>query len=137
MKISAKGRYAVRLLVDIARSDKEYVSISEMAERQNISIKFSEQVVNKLVKNKLLISMRGSNGGYKLVKEPKDYSIKEILEVFNDTANFTTCNHANCPLIDKCDTVGCWATLKNIINDYLQSISLQDLIDRTYNVKKG
>jgi len=133
MKISAKGRYAVRVMVDIANFGTEYVSISEIAQRQNISNKYLEKVIACLLKAKLLISMRGQNGGYKLSKLPKEYSIAEILNVTKDTPNLATCFENDCPMKDKCSTVGCWSALTDIINDYLTKVTLQDLLDKTYN----
>lgn len=134
MKISSKGRYAVRIMVDISVAGKEYVSSSEIADRQNISIKYLEQIIAKLVKAKLLYSSRGALGGYKLTKKPSDYKMSEILAVTNDLPEFTPClsNHINCPRRDKCSTIGCWETLSNLIYEYLNKITLQDLIDKTY-----
>ena len=134
MKISSKGRYAVRVMVDIAVSNKEYVSLSEISQRQGISIKYLEQIIAKLTKAKLLDSLRGSLGGYKLTKKPSEYSIAEILAVTNDLPEFVPCLKSNqkCPRKDSCATIGCWETLTNIIYDYLDKVTLQDLINKSY-----
>ncbi|MDD4211607.1 MAG: Rrf2 family transcriptional regulator [Clostridia bacterium] len=132
MKISAKGRYAVRIMVDIARNENDFVSISTIATRQGISIKYTEKIIACLLKKDMLKSMRGVNGGYKLTKQPKNYSIKEILEVTGDTPKLATCFEKECPHKNSCDTVGCWTTLTNLINDFLKNVTLQDLIDKTY-----
>lgn len=134
MKISTRGRYAVRVMVDIATSNKEYVSISEISSRQNISIKYLEQIISKLVKSNLLLSQRGPSGGYKLVKSPSDYTIGEILCVTKDLSDIVPCINSNkkCPMEHKCLTVGCWESLNKILYDYLYSVTLQNLIDKTY-----
>lgn len=133
MKISSKGRYAVRVLVDIAKADKEYVSLNEVAERQNISLKYLEQIIARLSRSGLLVSLRGASGGYKLKKSPKDISISEILAITKDMPEFVRCQKSgDCPMIDSCSTAGVWGTLAKIIYDYLDSVSLQDLIDKTY-----
>ena len=124
-------------MVDIARSKQEYVSVSDLSKRLGISVKYLEQIIGKLTKAKLLLSSRGSSGGYKLVKPAKDYNICEILEVSGDSVKLATClNHKECPMAENCDTMGVWVTLTNVINDFLKGVSLQDLIDKTYN-KKG
>ncbi len=134
MKISSKGRYAVRVLVDIASSNKSYVSLSEIAERQNISVKYLEQIVSNLTKAKLLESQMGSQGGYRLVKKPEEYNIAEILSVTNDLPQIAPCQKSSseCPHNKECSTKGCWENLNKIICDYLQNVSLQNLIDKIY-----
>ncbi len=132
MKISARGRYAVRIIVDIAKNEKDYVSISTIALRQGISIKYTEAIIADLLKNNMLKSMRGANGGYKLIKEPKDYSLKEILSITNDTPKLATCFEKDCPRKKNCDTVDCWIKLSNLINDFLANVTLQDLIDKSH-----
>ncbi|MBQ8615383.1 MAG: Rrf2 family transcriptional regulator, partial [Clostridia bacterium] len=129
-----KGRYAVRVMVDIATSNKEYVSLSEIADRQSISVKYLERIVSKLTKAELLDSLKGSLGGYKLTKQPKDYSIAQILSVTGDLPELAPCQKlkAQCPNKKDCSTIGCWENLTKIIYDYLNSISLQDLINKTF-----
>ena len=136
MKISTKGRNAVRIMVDIARNTQNYVSVSDLSKRLGVSAKYLEQIIGKLVKSKLLQSTRGASGGYKLVKPAKEYNIGEILEVSGDSVKLATClNHKECPMAENCDTMGVWVTLTNVINDFLFSVSLQDLIDKTYKNK--
>lgn len=134
MKISSKGRTAVRIMVDIAQNDEEFVSISEISKRQKITIKYLEQIISKLVKAKLLVSQRGVMGGYKLSKEPKDYSIAQILTVTNDMPRLAPCQESDKPCLQKteCSTIGCWEELSKIIFEFLENLSLQDLIDKTY-----
>ena len=81
MKFSTKSRYAIRLMIDIAQQQPKKVSLKEISERQAISLKYLEQIVNPLVKSGLLRSERGSQGGYTLAKEIKEYSIGEIIRI--------------------------------------------------------
>lgn len=137
MKISSKGRYAVKVLVDIATSNKEYVSLSEIAERQNLSIKYLERIVSNLVKAHLLDSLKGSLGGYKLTKSPQEYTIAEILSVTGDLPELAPCQKSSqgCPNQKDCTTIGCWEVLTSIIYKYLNNVSLLDLINNTYKEK--
>ena len=134
MKISSKGRYAVEVMVDIAKNSGNFTSVNEIASRQNISVKYLEQIINKLVKSKLLISSRGSNGGYILSRKPTDYSISEILSITGDMPKLAPCLSAStpCPKKDKCEAIGCWETLNGLIYNYLGNLTLQNLIDRCY-----
>lgn len=129
MKISTKGQYAVRLMVDIAKSDS-VVSISNVAKNQEISVKYLEQIVAMLVKAKLLESSRGHLGGYKITKLPKDISIKDILMVTGDTCSLAPCVGGNCSRSNKCYAMSVWNDLGELIDDYLSKISLQDLLDK-------
>lgn len=132
MEITTKGRYAVRIMADIARNNQDYVSLSEIAERQQISIKYLEKIIAMLSKAKLVESMRGANGGYKLSKDMKEISVKQILDATGDSIKVSTCTAGEeCPKADKCDTIGVWNTLNGLINSYLQSVSLKDLVEQT------
>ena len=131
MKISTKGQYAVRLMVEVAKSE-ELVSISSIAKKQDISQKYLEQIVSLLVKNSLLESTRGNRGGYKLTKSASDISIKEILDITGDACELAPCLAGNCERKEKCDAVGVWVTLGGLINDYLEKVTLKDLIDKSF-----
>lgn len=131
MKISSKGRYAVRIMIDIAKNGTDFVSVAEIAQRQNISVKYLENIIAKLVKAKLLISMRGVKGGYKLSKNPNEYSIKEILDITGDTSDLVACAKQNCPRQNSCDSKKCWLALQSLINDFLDGVTLQNLIDKS------
>ena len=134
MHISSKGRYAVRVLIDLANAGNKYTSLSEIAEKQNISVKYLEKIMNILVKGKLVESLMGPNGGYKLTKAPKDYSIYEILLLTDDTPSLAPCQTSsqNCTMKNKCTSIGYWNTLQNLIIDNLKQITIQDIIDKTY-----
>ncbi len=134
MKISSKGRYAVRIMAEIAKHDGNCVSVSEIADKQNISIKYTEQIISKLVNNQLLRSFRGTSGGYTLSRTPKEYTISEILEVTGDAPKVAPClqNSTDCPRKNTCDTIGVWEKLNKLIFDYLSSVTLEDVLNRNF-----
>ena len=131
MKISTRGRYAVRTLIDIAkiRKDKDFISVHEIAERQNISEKYLEIIIAKLVKGHLLKSQRGSFGGYKLSKEPTQITLKEILSITGDIPKLATCLEKDCPRLDSCESMAVWKALSDTINNFLENVTLQNIID--------
>ena len=131
MKISTKGQYAVRLMVEIAKSE-DLLSISWIAKKQDISQKYLEQIVAMLVKSNLLQSIRGNKGGYRLTKNASDISIKEILDITGDSCELAPCLSGNCARKEKCDAIGVWVTLGGLINDYLEKVTLKDLIDKSF-----
>lgn len=133
MKVSTKGRYALRLLLDLAKNQGEsgFVSLKDIAEHQNISKKYLEQIVSSLNRANMLITVRGAQGGYRLAKEPKDYSIGEILRAAEGSIIPVSCVADNecCDKSEKCDTRPFFQNLSRVINDYCDSINLQMLID--------
>lgn len=133
MKISTKGRYAVRAMYEIAVSQKDFISITDISQSQGISIKYLEQIISLLSKNKLVTSQKGAQGGYKLTKAPNQISIYEILHATNDTPHFAPCleNKTACPRATSCPTINCWDSLTTLIVNFLKSITLQDLINKT------
>ena len=135
MRISTKGRYALMVLLDLAVNAREKtVSLRSVAERQGISEKYLEGIVARLGAAGLVISIRGKYGGYKLAKEPKDYTILEILLATEESmAIISTLDEGVNPdeVINQ-QTVGFWAGLQNYIHDYLRSVSLEDILNGTY-----
>ena len=135
MRISTKGRYALMVLLDLAVNAREKtVSLRSVAERQGISEKYLEGIVARLGAADLVISIRGKDGGYKLAKEPKDYTILEILLATEESmAIISTLDEGVNPdeVINQ-QTVGFWAGLQNYIHDYLRSVSLEDILNGTY-----
>lgn len=135
MRISTKGRYALMVLLDLAVNAREKtVSLRLVAERQGISEKYLEGIVARLGAADLVISIRGKYGGYKLAKEPKDYTILEILLATEESmAIISTLDEGVNPdeVINQ-QTVGFWAGLQNYIHDYLRSVSLEDILIGTY-----
>ena len=134
MKISTRGRYALRLMIDIAVCGNDApVRIKDIAKRQEISEKYLEQIINQLSKNNMVISARGAQGGYKLAREPKDYTIGEILRATEGSLAPVTCLEKNHPICDRaaaCATLDLWVEIQNAINKVVDNRTLQDLVDR-------
>ena len=130
MKVSTKGRYALRIMIDIAKNSKDdYVSIHSISERQDISNKYIEQIVSKLTKANLLTTLRGHTGGYKLSRKPSEYKVGEILRVAEGDLNVIDCvKDNNCPRKSICSTYYFWEGLDKVINEYADSYTLEELI---------
>ena len=139
MNVTTKGRYALRVMMDLAMNGKNgVVSLKSIAERQNISMKYLESIVSELKKEKLLESTRGKEGGYSLTKSNSEYSVGEILRCVEDNLAPVSCIHAgniNCERAGECMTVPMWKELDEITNAYLDGVTLEDLI--TGNKWKG
>lgn len=135
MKISTKGRYALRMLLDLAlHSSEGFIALKDIAERQDISKKYLEQIVPLLNKSGLLKTNRGYQGGYMLIKEPKDYTVGEILRVTEGSLAPVAClDHPSndCPRAASCMTLYIWEGLYKTVTEYLDSITLQDIMDRS------
>lgn len=134
MKISTKGRYAVRMLLDLAEHQQDgYVALKEIAKRQEISKKYLEQIVPILNKSGLLQTNRGSQGGYRLSKKPEQYTVGEILRLTEGSLAPVACLDQPenlCPRRASCATLFVWQGLYRTIEEYLDRITLQDIIDR-------
>ena len=132
MKISTKGRYALRIMIDIAENGKdEYVSIKSISERQNISNKYIEQIISKLLKANLLLTYRGHTGGYKLSRKPNEYKVGEILRVAEGDLKVTDCvSDYECPRKSICNTYSFWEGLDTVINEYADSYTLEELLNK-------
>lgn len=134
MKISTKGRYALRMLIDLAQnSDKGFIALKDIAERQGISKKYLEQIVPTLNKSDFLVRNRGYQGGYKLAKPAEQYTVGDILRLTEGNLAPVSCleqaeNH--CERSGTCVTLPIWKGLHNVINEYLDSITLQDILDK-------
>lgn len=135
MKISTKGRYGVWIMIDIAQFGAGTpVKIADIALRQGLSVKYTEQITGNLVKCGLLRSVRGAQGGYELIKSPDKYTIGEILRNTEGDISLVDCNPlSNCPHGEGCLTKNLWQGLNACINNYLDGITLQDLIDSNTN----
>lgn len=133
MKISTKGRYAIRLMIDIGLNDSNYVRLKDAAKRQEISLKYLEQISGALQKAGLLISSRGSQGGYKLARKPEDYTVLDILQVTEGNLAPISCleDEVNtCTRYSKCATIEMWEGLDKVIKEYLKSINLSELMEK-------
>lgn len=133
MKLSTKGRYAVRAMLDIAMQGNENpVMLRDISERQEISQRYLEQVMIALRTSGLVKSVRGSGGGYELSRQPADIKLADILQVSIGELCLVDCvkNPANCSQSLTCAARDVWAEVGQSINGVLESVSLQDLADR-------
>lgn len=139
MKISTKGRYALRLMLDIALNDaKTPVRIKDIAERQQISDKYLEQIVSSLNKAGFVKSLRGPQGGYRLTKKPEEYTVGMILRLIEGSLAPVAClddDINNCTRADRCPTLILWEKLYDAISDVVDNITLADLISWQKNMK--
>ncbi len=133
-KISSRGRYAIRAMVDMAQhSGDGLVTLKDVAARQDLSQKYLEQIVTQLSKAGLVKGVRGPQGGYRLAREPKDYNIAEILALVEGSLAPVECLESDvnaCERCGSCATLDMWTGLYKVITDYLGNISLQDVVDR-------
>ena len=140
MKVSTKGRYALRVMVDLAVNEKgEYIPLKDVAERQDITVKYLEQIIPLLSKAGYLRSTRGSGGGYRLARAPKDFTIGDILRATEGSLTPVACLESTpneCPRRDGCSTLSFWEGLDKVINDYVDSVTLQDIIENYYRLGK-
>ena len=140
MKISTKGRYALRLMIDLALNDgAKPVSLKDVANRQGISDKYLEQIISVLNKAGYVRSIRGAQGGYLLKKEPKEYTVGMILRLTEGSLAPVACiedNQIVCERQDACVTSMVWKKINDAVNDVVDNITLQDLCD-WQNEKNG
>lgn len=134
MKISTKGRYALRMLIDVAKHQGDgYVALKDIANRQNISKKYLEQIVAIMNKPDFLKTNRGYQGGYRLAKEPSEYTVGDILRLTEGGLAPVACLDylpIQCERADECETLFVWQGLYDVINEYLDNITIQDIIDK-------
>ena len=134
MKISTKGRYALRMLLDLAQNQEAgAVVLKDIADRQNISKKYLEQIALVLGQHGILRGSRGHQGGYRLIGQPADYTICSILEVMEGSLHPVACLDQApnaCERCNGCETLFIWEGLDQVIRAYLSSMTLQDVLDR-------
>ena len=137
MKISTKGRYALRLMVDLAEHrDSGFIALKDVAKRQNISKKYLEQIVPVLNGAGLLATNRGNRGGYRLAKEPKEYTVGDILRITEGSIAPVSCLDSEVNLCERknfCQTLYVWEGLYKVVNEYLDGITVQDIVDKIGN----
>ena len=133
MMVSTKGRYALTVMVDLARnSGEDFVSLADISERENLSMKYLESIISILNKGGMLVSARGKNGGYKLARKPSEYNISEILLLTEGSLAPVNCimqDGVQCEKAATCSTLPLWAGLDKVIDKYLGGITLEDIID--------
>lgn len=137
MKISTKGRYALRLMTDLAmHSEDGYVPIKVIAERQNISDKYLEQIISILSRAGYVRSIRGAGGGYMLAYPPEKYTVGMILRLTEGSLAPVACLETEenlCERADECPTLFIWERLYAAINDVVDNITIADIVDRCDN----
>ena len=134
MKISTKGRYALRLMIDLAEHQNNgFITLKDIAQRQDISKKYLEQIIPSLNRSNFLKTSRGFQGGYQLARTPETYTVGEILRLTEGTLAPVACLECDpntCARKLDCVTLPVWTGLYKVINDYLDSITLQSLLDK-------
>lgn len=132
MNVTSKGRYALRVMLDLAQHpDEGYISLKTIADRQRVSMKYLEIIVISLKKAGLVDSTRGKEGGYKLNRTPAEYGVGDILRCIEDNLAPVSCIKSGsvfCERAAECMTVPMWMELDDIINAYLDTVSLEDLL---------
>jgi Rrf2 family protein len=134
MKISTKGRYALRVMLDLAQHDNGgYISLRAIAARQKITVKYLEQIIALLNKSGFLVSTRGSNGGHRLANIPAKFTVGDVLRATEGSLSPVPCLDVNiadrCELEQDCLTQPVWDGLYKLITDYVDGITLQDILN--------
>ena len=131
MVVSTRGRYALRVMIDLAENQGDgYLPLKEIAERQEISEKYLESILKILVQNRLLTGLRGKGGGYRLTKSPEKYTVGSILRLTEGSLATVACLDKPglaCSRVSQCRTLPMWQKLDEMINQYFDSITLADL----------
>ena len=132
MMISTKGRYALRIMLDLAaRGNDVYTPLREIAERQGISEKYLESIIRSLADSGMVTGLRGKGGGYRLSEPPSAYSVGAILRITEGSLAPVSClrgDSEECIRAEDCLTLPLWRRLDSVIDDYLGSITLEDLM---------
>ncbi len=132
MKISTKGRYALRVMIDLAgRQEGAVISLRDISQRQGITLKYLEQIIPLLSRAGLLKSVRGSNGGYRLTRSVSAYTAGEILRAVEGSLVPVACLEDDpnlCPRCDDCKTLPFWQGLSKVIDNYVDGVTLEDLL---------
>ena len=131
MLISTRGRYSLRVMIDLAEhQSEEYIPLKTIAERQGISEKYLESIIKLLVKAKVLAGLRGKGGGYRLTCPPEQYTVGDILRLTEESLAPVACLEPGadtCPRVAQCRTLPVWQGLNKIINEYLDGVTIADL----------
>lgn len=132
MMISTRGRYALRVMIDLAENGQgRHISMKEVTARQDISPKYMEKIMPLLVADNLVEGIHGKGGGYKLTRSPEEYTVGEILRLTEGglaPVSCLECGAEECSNIDDCRTIGMWTELYNTINNFLDGVTLADLM---------
>ena len=133
--ISTKGRYALRVMTDLAEQNTDsYIPLEEIAARQQISKKYLESILKILVSHKLLKGLRGKGGGYRLTRLPSEYTVGEILELTEGSLASVACLQPDAEVCERracCKTLPMWTRFDKLVRDFFYGITLQDLLSGT------
>lgn len=129
MKISTKGRYALLIMIYLAKNydNKAYITLKEISENEDISLKYLEKIIALLTKAKLVETLRGAQGGYRLIKKPEEYTILEIIKASEGPIKTVSCD-SNCDKKDTCVSKKLWCDLDNTLNEFFDNKTLKDLL---------
>ena len=132
MMVSTRGRYALRVMIDLAEHDDgTWIPMKEVAQQQEISLKYLEKIMPQLVGARLVEGIHGKGGGYRLTRRPGDYPVGEILRLTEGDLAPVVClesGAASCARTAQCRTLPLWSNLNRLINDYLNSVTIADLM---------
>ncbi len=132
--ISTRGRYAIRVMIDLAQNEDEegnYIPLKEIAARQDISKKYLEIIVKDMVTGGLLVGASGKGGGYKLCRRPEEYTVGEILDLMEGSMSSVACladEINSCPKKDSCHTLPMWVEYDQMVHDFFYGKKLSDLL---------
>lgn len=133
MKVSTKGRYALRMMIDLCENECDgFIPLRDVAQRQEISKKYLEQIIPLFNNTDILLSARGNQGGYRLGRSPRDVSVGEILSIAEGSITPVNCSsheEKGCRRVDNCPAKNMWMDLDKVISNFLYDVSLQDLLD--------
>lgn len=132
MIVSTRGRYALRVMIDLAQNiEQDRIPLKEIAERQNISQKYIEAIMTLLSKNNFVDAIHGKGGGYKLNRKPEEYKVGDILRLTEGSLAPVSClvkGAEPCPKKEACKTLPMWTKLDDLVENYLDSVTLKDLL---------
>ncbi len=137
MKISTRGRYALKVMMELAKEDREeYISLKSISERQQVSMKYLEQIISLLTRAGMVESFRGKSGGYRLTKDAGEYTAGDILRAAEGSLAPIKCVEGACSNSEHCSTFAFWEGLNRAINDYIDSTTLSSLAQREKEMEK-
>lgn len=141
MTISTRGRYALRVIIDIAEnSNGSYIPMKEVAKRQGLSVKYLERILPVLTQNKIVEGQHGKGGGYRLVRSPEEYTVGEILRLTEGSLAPVACLECGakpCEKINKCRTISMWRKFQMLIDGYFNGITIKDLMKGDFEDSSG
>lgn len=138
MMISTRGRYALRVMIDLAEHQEDgYTPMKDVAKRQSLSLGYMEKILPVLVKNGIVEGLQGKTGGYRLIRKPEEYTLGEILRLTEGSLAPVACLECGATPCDKatdCRTLPVWTELDRRINEYLDSVTVSDLLKSDPNI---